>query len=386
MSYRIPFNRPCLAGNEYNYIAQAIANGHASGDGPFTRKCHEWLERELGVPRVLLTTSCTHALEMAALLLDCGPDDEVIVPAFTFVSTANAFALRGARLVFADIRPDTLNLDERQLESLITPRTKAIVVVHYAGVACEMEPILALAARHGVRVVEDNAHGLFSTYQGRYTGTFGCLATQSFHETKNFTCGEGGALVINDRDLIERALIIREKGTNRNRFFRGEVDKYTWVDVGSSYLPSDLLAAFLYAQLEARASVQAKRRLVWERYHELLSGWARGNGVVLPVIPQDCEQSYHMFYLLLPSVEQRAALIAHLKAKSILSVFHYTPLHLSEAGRKFAARPSHCRVTEDISERLLRLPFYNDLSEADQDLVTTAVKSFDFRGLKECVG
>jgi len=386
MTYRIPFNRPCLTGKEYDYIAQAIANGHASGDGPFTRKCHEWLERELGVRRVLLTTSCTHALEMAALLLECGPEDEVIVPSFTFVSTANAFALRGARLVFADIRPDTLNVDESQLESLITSRTKAIVVVHYAGVACEMEPILAIAARHGVRVVEDNAHGLFSRYRGRYTGTFGGLATQSFHETKNFTCGEGGALVVNDPDLVERALIVREKGTNRNRFFRGEVDKYTWVDLGSSYLPSDLLAAFLFAQLEARASVQQKRRRLWERYFESLVEWAAANDVKLPVIPAHCEQAYHMFYLLLPSAEQRAALIAHLKTKGILSVFHYTPLHLSEAGRKFAARASKCPVTEDVSERLLRLPFYNDLGESDQETVTAAVKSFDFRVVKECVG
>ncbi|HUB01678.1 MAG TPA: dTDP-4-amino-4,6-dideoxygalactose transaminase [Terriglobales bacterium] len=386
MTYRIPFNRPCLTGNEYSYIAQAIANGHASGDGPFTRKCHELLEGELDVPRVLLTTSCTDALEMAALLLDCGPEDEVIVPSFTFVSTANAFALRGARLVFADIRRDTLNLDESRLESLITPRTKAIVVVHYAGVACEMEAILAIANRHGIRLVEDNAHGLFSRYRGRYTGTFGCLATQSFHETKNFTCGEGGALVVHDRDLVERALIVREKGTNRSRFFRGEVDKYTWVDLGSSYLPSDLLAAFLYAQLEARPSVQEKRRRVWERYFESLSGWAAANDVGLPVIPSECEQAYHMFYLLLPSAEARTGLIAHLKAKSILSVFHYTPLHLSEAGIKFAARASQCPVTEEVSERLLRLPFYNDLSESDQDLVTTAVKSFEFRAVKECVG
>ncbi len=386
MTYRIPFNRPCLAGNEYKYIAQAIANGHASGDGPFTRKCHELLESELGVPRILLTTSCTHALEMAAILLDCGPDDEVIVPSFTFVSTANAFALRGARLVFADIRPDTLNLDEGRLEPLITPRTKAIVVVHYAGVSCEMDPILAIAARHGIRVVEDNAHGLFSRYHGVYTGKFGCLAAQSFHETKNFTCGEGGALVINDPELLERALVIREKGTNRSRFFRGQVDKYTWVDLGSSYLPSDLLAAFLYAQLEARETIQQKRRRVWTRYYEGLAEWARNNDVKLPVIPPGCEQSYHMFFMLLPSAEFRNSLITHLKQQSILSVFHYTPLHSSEAGRKYAARPAHCPVTEDISERLLRLPFYNDLSEHEQDHVTESVKSFRVRSVGQHVG
>jgi len=383
MTYQIPFNRPCLAGNEYKYIAEAIANGHASGDGPFTRKCHELLERELGVPRVLLTTSCTHALEMAALLLDCGPEDEVIVPSFTFVSTANAFALRGARLVFADIRPDTLNLDESRLESLITPRTKAIVVVHYAGVPCEVDSILAIASRHGVHVVEDNAHGLFSRYKGKYTGTFGCLAAQSFHETKNFTCGEGGALVINDAELLERALVIREKGTNRSRFFRGEVDKYTWVDLGSSYLPSDLLAAFLCAQLEARETIQEKRRRVWNRYYESLADWAESNGVTLPVIPPECEQTYHMFYMLLPSEEHRKSLISHLKAHSILSVFHYTPLHLSEAGKNFAARPTDCPVTEDISERLLRLPFYNDLTISEQDQVTDAVTNSRLHSLKK---
>ena len=383
MSYRIPFNRPCLEGKEYEYIAQAIANGHASGDGPFTLRCHELLERELGVPRALLTTSCTHALEMAALLLDCGSEDEVIVPSFTFVSTANAFALRGARLVFADVRRDTLNLDETRLESLITPRTKAIVVVHYAGVACEMEPILSIAARHGVCVVEDNAHGLFSRYRGRYTGTFGCLATQSFHETKNFTCGEGGALIINDAELLERALVIREKGTNRSRFFRGEVDKYTWVDLGSSYLPSDLLAAFLYAQLEARENIQEKRRRIWLRYYEGLAEWAQRNDVKLPVIPEHCEQGYHMFYVLMPSNEVRASLITQLKAQSILSVFHYTPLHLSEAGVRFAARSSQCPVTEDVSDRLLRLPFYNDLSETEQDLVIRTVLNFRVASLSQ---
>jgi dTDP-4-amino-4,6-dideoxygalactose transaminase len=386
MTYRIPFNRPCLAGNEYKYIAEAISNGHASGDGPFTRKCHEFLEAELGVPKVLLTTSCTHALEMAALLLDCGPEDEVIVPSFTFVSTANAFALRGTRLVFADIRPDTLNLDESRLESLVTPRTKAIVVVHYAGVSCAMDSILAIAARHGVRVVEDNAHGLFARYKGRYTGTFGCLSTQSFHETKNFTCGEGGALVVNDVELVERALVIREKGTNRSRFFRGEVDKYTWVDLGSSYLPSDLLAAFLYAQLEAREKIQAKRQRIWNRYNETLADWAASNRVRLPVISSDCEQAYHMFYMLMPSVGHREALISHLKSQSILCVFHYMPLHLSEAGTMFAARPAHCPVAEEISERLLRLPFYNDLKESDQGQVTAAVTSFRVGSLSRQAG
>ena len=376
MTSLIPFNRPCLAGNEYRYIAQAIANGHASGDGPFTRKCHELLEQELGVSKVLLTTSCTHALEMAALLLDCQSGDEIIVPSFTFVSTANAFALRRARIVFADVRPDTLNLDETRLESLITSRTKAVVPVHYAGVACEMDTICEIAQRHGLRVVEDNAHGLFARYKGRLTGTFGCLGTQSFHETKNITCGEGGALVVNDPELAERALIIREKGTNRNQFFRGQVDKYTWVDVGSSYLPSDLLAAFLLAQLESRHDIQKKRRRVWEYYSQHLQSWAQENSVGLPFVPPHCEQAFHMFYMVAPSAEYRDALISHLKAQGILSVFHYVPLHLSDMGRKFEARKGDCPVTEDFSSRLLRLPFYNDLTEQEQARIVSVVTRF----------
>ena len=378
MTYAIPFNRPCLAGNEYKYIAEAIANGHASGDGPFTRRCHELLERELQVPKVLLTTSCTHALEMAAILLDCGPGDEVILPSFTFVSTANAFVLRGAQIVFADVRRDTMNLDETQLEPLITSRTRAIVPVHYAGVSCEMDAICEIATRHGVKVVEDNAHGLFARYRGKYTGTLGALATQSFHETKNITCGEGGALIVNDTEMVERAQIIREKGTNRNQFFRGMVDKYTWVDVGSSYLPSDMLAAFLLAQLEGRQEIQAKRRRVWEYYAQHLAGWAAKHDVQMPHVPQHCEQAYHMFYVLLPSLEQRQALIAHLKAQSILSVFHYVPLHESDMGRKIAARRAYCPVTEEVSARLLRLPFYNDLSDSELQRVVEAIQGFTF--------
>ncbi len=376
MKFSIPFNRPCLAGNEYKYIAEAIANGHASGDGPFTRSCHELLERELQAPKVLLTTSCTHALEMTAILLDCGPGDEVIMPSFSFVSTANAFALRGAQLVFSDIRSDTLNLDEARLESLMTPRTKAIVVVHYAGVACDMDAICAIARRHQLAIVEDNAHALFARYKGKYTGTFGGLATQSFHETKNVTCGEGGALVVNDPALAERALIVREKGTNRSQFFRGQVDKYTWVDIGSSYLPSDLLAAFLLAQLEGRHEIQRKRRRIWEYYRQHLEGWAQDRAVRLPVVPPECEQAYHMFYLILPSLQHRQALIAHLKEQGILSVFHYVPLHSSEMGRKCAAREMQCPVTDDISVRLLRLPFYNDLTEAELARVVAAVTAF----------
>jgi dTDP-4-amino-4,6-dideoxygalactose transaminase len=335
------------------------------------------LERLLGVPRVLLTPSGTHALELIALLLDIRPGDEVIIPSFTFVSTANAFVLRGARPVFADIRPDTLNLDEAQLERLITPRTRAIVAVHYAGVGCEMDAILEIAARHGIAVVEDNAHGLFGTYKGRYLGTFGSLAALSFHETKNITCGEGGALIINDPRYIERAEIIREKGTDRTRFFRGEVDKYTWVDVGSSYVLSDLLAAFLYAQLEARERIHAKRRRIWQYYAEHLKDWADAHGVRLPYVPPHCQQSYHMFYLLMPSLAERQALMAHLRARGILSVFHYHPLHLSAMGRRFGGRPGQCPVTEAVSDRLLRLPFYNALTEDDQASVVAALKAFD---------
>ena len=372
--YSIPFNRPCLHANELEYMAQAVGAGHASGDGPFTQKCHVLLQHSLGVRKALLTTSCTHALEMAAILLDIQPGDEVIIPDFTFVSTINAFVLRGARPVFADIRPDTLNLDETQLERLISPRTKAIVPVHYAGVGCEMDAILEIANRHGIAVVEDNAHGLFGKYKGRYLGSFGCLATQSFHETKNFTCGEGGALLINDPQYIERAEIIREKGTNRSRFFRGQVDKYTWVDIGSSYLPSDILAAFLYAQLEARDQIQASRQRIWHYYNDHLQAWAAANDVRLSIVPAHCEQPFHMFYLLLPSLEQRQALIEHLKGHGILSVFHYLPLHLSDMGRKFGGQPGDCPVTEDVSDRLLRLPFYNDLTEADQTSVCAAIK------------
>jgi len=372
----IPFNRPCLAGNELAYIAEALNNGHVSGDGPFTRKVHAYLQQQLGVPKALLTTSCTHALEMTALLLDIQPGDEVIVPSFTFVSTVNAFVLRGAKPVFVDIRPDTLNLDEAQLEQRITPRTKAIVLVHYAGVGCEMDVIMDIASRYDIPVVEDNAHGLFARYKGQYLGTFGKLATQSFHETKNFQCGEGGALLINDPVYSERAEIIREKGTNRSQFFRGQIDKYSWVDIGSSYLPSDMLAAFLYSQLEERATIQATRRRIWERYDKDLADWAEARGVRRPVVPDHCEQPYHMFYILMPSLATRQALIRHLKARGIQAVFHYLPLHLSKMGRSFGGRPGDCPVTEDVSDRLLRLPFYNSLTETEQTYVIEATHSF----------
>jgi dTDP-4-amino-4,6-dideoxygalactose transaminase len=372
----IPFNRPSIVGDEFRYISEALAQGHISGGGPFAARCQALLEQQLGVPRVLLTTSCTHALELAALLLDVREGDEVIVPSFTFVSTITAFVLRGAQPRFIDIRPDTLNLDETLLERAITPRTRVILPVHYAGVGCEMDVILDTATRHGISVVEDNAHGLFGTYRGRPLGTFGCLAAQSFHETKNINCGEGGALLINDLRLAERAEIIREKGTNRSRFFRGLVDKYTWVDIGSSYVPSDILAAYLYAQLEARERIQTTRRRLWDYYLRHLRDWAAARNVVLPSVPAHCEQAYHMFYLLLPSLEQRQALIAHLREHGVMSVFHYQPLHLSEMGQRLGGKEGDCPVTEAVSDRLLRLPFYNDLTEADQERVVGAVTKF----------
>jgi dTDP-4-amino-4,6-dideoxygalactose transaminase len=373
----IDFNQPTLAGNELEYISQAIKRNHISGDGFFTKQCQALLEKELGIQKVLLTTNCTHALEMAAYLLDIQPGDEVIVPSFTFVSTINAFVIRGARPVFIDIRVDTLNLDETQLEQLITPRTRAILPVHYAGVGCEMDAIMGIADRFGIPIVEDNAHGLFGKYKSQYLGTFGCLATQSFHETKNITCGEGGALLINDPRYIERAEIIREKGTNRSRFFRGQVDKYTWADVGSSYLPSDILSAFLFAQLESWKDIQAKRKRLWEYYDLHLRSWADQFGVRQPFIPQTCEQPYHMYYLLLPSLDARQALIAYLKAQKINSVFHYLPLHLSEMGQKMGGKPGDCSVTERISDCLVRLPFHNQLTEDDQRIVVETIQGFN---------
>ncbi|MFN2351593.1 MAG: dTDP-4-amino-4,6-dideoxygalactose transaminase [Kiritimatiellia bacterium] len=372
----IPFNRPALAGREMDYMAQALEQMHISGDGPFSRRCHVCLENALGVKRALLTTSCTHALELAALLLNIAPGDEVIAPSFTFVSTVNAFVMRGARPVFCDIRRDTLNMDERLLEKLITPQTRAIIPVHYAGVGCEMDKIMNMAAAYSVPVVEDNAHGLFGRYRGRYLGTFGIMAAQSFHETKNFSCGEGGALLINDPALVERAEILREKGTDRSRFFRGQVDKYTWVDLGSSYLPSDLLAAFLLAQLEQREVILGKRQAIWRRYHRELDDWARDHGVGLPTVPPHCDHPAHMFHLIMPDVRARDALLAALRAERILGVFHYQPLHLAPMGLKFGGRPGMCPVTEDISDRLVRLPFYNDLNASDQDRVVRVVRSF----------
>lgn len=376
MAPKIPFNRPALCGREMQYTAQALLNAHTAADGPFSRKCQELLEATLGVPSVLLTASCTDALELSALLLDIGPEDEVIVPSFTFVSTANAFALRGARIVFADIREDTLNLDERQLESKITPRTKAIVPVHYAGVGCRMDTILSIASAHGIAVVEDNAHGLYARFQGKQLGTFGALATQSFHETKNIICGEGGALVVNDPALVDRAEILRDKGTNRKRFLRGQVDKYTWVDIGSSFGLSDLLAAFLLGQLEQRDEIYRRRKDIWHRYHTRLAGWAESQGVRQPHVPEDCDPSYHMYYLLLPSLACRNAFVEHLAERGVNAVFHYTPLHASRMGAGFGSVDQDCPVTGWVSDRLIRLPLFHSLSEEEQDRVIQAVESF----------
>ena len=370
------FNRPAVTGRELEYMQQALESGRLAGDGEFTKKCHMRLEEITGAAKALLTTSCTHALEMAMLLIDLQPGDEVICPAFTFVSTANAVALRGAKPVFVDVRPDTLNLDERLLEAAITRRTRAVIVVHYAGVACDMAAIVDIASRHRLAVIEDNAHGLFGRYNGRPLGSMGRMSALSFHETKNLTCGEGGALLINDAALVDRAEIVREKGTNRSRFYRGEIDRYTWVDIGSSYLPADLLAAYLWAQLEAADAIQCHRQKLWGTYARELAEWAHATGVRLPIVPDGCEHPAHIFYLLMPSLEHRTAIIRHLRERQILALFHYLPLHLSDVGRRYDGVEGQCPVTEDISDRLVRLPLFYQLTEANQARVIAAVQEF----------
>ncbi len=365
-----------MAGKEMQYVAQSVLDGHTSGGGPFMRRCEELLQEQTGASRVLLTTSCTAALEMACLLADLQPGDEVIMPSFTFVSTANAVMLRGARPVFVDIRPDTKNLDETLIEAAITPRTRAILPVHYAGVACQMDAIMELARRHDLTVIEDAAQALGARYRGRALGTIGHLGAFSFHETKNISCGEGGALVLGGDEHLERAEILREKGTNRAQFFRGQVDKYTWVDVGSSYISSDLLAAYLYGQLQEAEGITAKRKLIYEGYAAGLAGLAAAGRLELPVIPEQCTPNYHMFPILLADEPTRADLIRHLQARSILAVFHYVPLHTSPMGRKLGYQAGQLPVTESVSERLLRLPFYFELSEADQHKVVTAIRDF----------
>lgn len=378
--YKIPFNRTAILGKEIEYVKKSVEeNKYISGNGPFTKKCQSLLEKSLGVPKAMLTTSCTHALEMAAVLLNIKVGDEVILPSFTFVSTANAFILRGAKPVFIDIRKDTMNLDENKLESLITERTKAIIPVHYGGVGCEMDSICFIAGEHNIPIVEDNAHGFLGKYKRSYLGSFGALSALSFHETKNFSCGEGGALIINDEKLIERAEIIREKGTNRARFFRGEIDKYTWRDIGSSYLPSDMLAAFLLGQLEKKDFVQRKRKKIWDFYNENLSVWAKANGVDMPFVPSYCKSSYHLFYILLPFVKNREGLINHLKKRGILSVFHYLPLHLSPMGEKFGYKKGDFPITEDVSNRLLRLPFFNTLRDEELEEICNTVSEFKIK-------
>jgi len=372
----IPFNRPVIVGREFEYIREAIQQLHISGNGSFTKRCCALLEELTGSRRAFLTTSCTDALEMTALLLNIQSGDEVVVPSFTFVSTANAFALHGARPVFADIREDTLNLDERLLEGNLTSRTKAVVPVHYAGIGCEMEAIVKLTRPRGIAVVEDAAHGLFAKLDGRPLGSFGDLATLSFHETKNVMCGEGGALLLNQEHLIERAEILHEKGTNRASFYRGQVDRYSWVDLGSSFLPSDMLAAFLLAQLEARDHIQGVRRTAWQYYQTHLEDWARARGFRLPLVPERCEQPYHMFYLLLPGLADRTAFLAHLKKRQVTACFHYVPLHLSEMGQRFGGRPGMCPVAENVSDRLVRLPLFNDLGEELLSRIVAAVKEF----------
>jgi dTDP-4-amino-4,6-dideoxygalactose transaminase len=371
----IPFNRPFATGREFIYVREAIENGHLSGSGPFTERCNRWLEKRIGSEQALLTHSCTAALEMAAMLLAIGPGDEVVMPSFTFVSAANAVVLRGGTPVFVDVRPDTLNIDESRVADAVTPKTRAILVVHYAGVGCAMSELSAIAEETATPLVEDAAQGILSSYDGRPLGSFGILGALSFHETKNVHCGEGGALLINDAGLAERAEILLDKGTNRRRFFRGQVDKYSWVDIGSSYAPSEINAAFLWAQLEEAEAITARRHAVWRTYHEAFAGLEDQGVARRPVIPSSCSHNAHMYYLLLPDLDSRSRLISELERVGVQAVFHYVPLHSSDAGRRYGRQAGDLGVTEDVSERLVRLPLWPGMVDEDVERVIEAVES-----------
>ena len=372
----IDFNRPAFVGSELEYIQDAIHRGMLCGDGIYTKKCSQWMEKEFDVSRVMLTTSCTHALEMAAFLCDIQPGDEVIMPSYTFVSTADAFVLRGAKIVFVDIRPDTMNLDEKLIEQAITPKTKVIVPVHYAGVACEMDTIMDIAHRHGLKVVEDAAQGVDACYKGKALGTIGDFGCYSFHETKNFTMGEGGALLFQKEEYLEKAEILREKGTDRSKFFRGQVDKYRWMDYGSSYLPSELNAAYLYAQLEAKDKIQKKRMEIYEYYHRNLADLAAEGKLEQPYVPQECEHNAHMYYLKVKDMKVRTRLLAYLRENGICSVFHYVPLHSAPAGQKFGRFAGDDVYTTKESERLLRLPMFYNLDMEDVKRIVDVIHKF----------
>ncbi len=374
----IPFNKPFVAGKELYYIAQAVTLGNLAGDGYFTQQCSQLLEREFRIDKVFMTPSCTAALEMAAILCELGPEDEVILPSYTFVSTANAIVRVGAKPVFVDIRADTLNIDERKIEKAINSKTKAILPVHYAGVGCEMDKIMDVARKHSLFVIEDAAQGVGAFYNNRALGSIGHLGTYSFHETKNYICGEGGAICINDPRMVKRAEIIRDKGTNRREFFRGEIDKYTWVDIGSSHVPSEIVCAFLYAQLEMMNNIAERRKSIYKHYRTLLKPLEVEGFLSLPHIPEDCESNYHMFYILLPNQEVRNALLAYLKQHHIMAVFHFVPLHSSPMGKNFGAMAGELPVTEEVSGRLLRLPFFFEMTQDEQ---ITVVKNLH-EGLK----
>ncbi|WP_368877795.1 dTDP-4-amino-4,6-dideoxygalactose transaminase [Providencia vermicola] len=373
----IPFNKPPVVGTELVYMKQAMESGKLCGDGGFTKRCEEWMEKRFNCPKVQLTPSCTASLEMAAILINIQPGDEVIMPSFTFVSTSNAFVLRGATIVFVDIRPDTMNIDETKIEAAITERTRAIVPVHYAGVACEMDTIMAIAQKHNLFVIEDAAQGVMSTYKGRALGTIGHIGAYSFHETKNYSSGgEGGATLVNDKSLINRAEIIREKGTNRSQFFRGQVDKYTWRDIGSSYLLSDLQAAYLWAQLEEADKINDRRLLLWQRYYDALAPLAQAGQLALPIVPEGLKHNAHMFYIKLKDVEERTAFNDYMKSNDILTVFHYVALHTSPAGEKFGRFDGEDRYTTSESDRLVRLPMFYNMTDEEQQTVITKIKAF----------